>query len=77
MNLKKLNASLTWRDKDINDLANFLGISTSAVYTKCGNGTWKQSEIEAVARYLNLKPGHILAIFFDRFCAEYNEAHER
>lgn len=77
MNLKKLNAHLALKDKTINDIARHLGLSAASCYDRCRNDTWRENEIEAIARYLNLKPGNILSVFFDKFCGEYDEAHKR
>lgn len=67
MNFNDLNAEIARNNLSIPKLANIIGISKKAMYSRMrGQIDFSQSEIAKISEVLNLSDDKILAIFFAR-----------
>ncbi len=65
MNIKELNAELARKGISIPRLAEMLGMSKKALYSRMSEQTsFKQAEIEQISKILELSRDRIFEIFF-------------
>ena len=66
MNSKKLKIKLLEKDKNLEDLALYIGCNIATIYRKLnGESDFSRNEIQQIAVFLSLSSSDVNSIFFD------------